>query len=56
MPIYHGLGAQIWEYAYYVRHDPSCAEMYTEFGPWLDKFYMTDVELKQAIFDYKLQK
>lgn len=54
MPIYHGLGAQIWEYAWFIRNDPSCVEMYKQFGSWLDEFYMTDVELKQAILDYKL--
>lgn len=48
MPIYHGLGSQIHQYAYYVRHDESCAELYEEYKEFIDRFYMTDVELKQA--------
>ncbi len=50
MPVYHGLGSQIYQYAYHVRHDPSCAALYQKFGKeFIDKFYMTDIELRQAL-------
>lgn len=49
MPIYHGLGSQIYQYAYYVRHDPSCVELYEQGKGFIDKYYMTDEELASAI-------
>lgn len=50
MPIYHGLGIQIYQYAWYVRNDPSCKPIYEEFGKeFIDKYYMTDFEIKEAM-------
>ncbi|MCR9252133.1 MAG: hypothetical protein NXI20_17030 [bacterium] len=50
MPVYHGLGSQIYQYAYYVRYDPSCRDLYEQFGAeFIDKYYMTDVELKELL-------
>ncbi len=48
MPIYHGLGSQIYQYAYYVRHDPSCEALYARNQHFMDTFYMTDQEIKNA--------
>ena len=48
MPIYHGLGSQIYQYAYFVRHDPSTVEIYRSGKEFMDTFYMTDVELAKA--------
>jgi len=45
MPIYHGLGSQIYQYAYFVRKDPSCEEFYEKDKIFMDKYYMTDTEL-----------
>lgn len=49
MPVYHGLGSQIYQYAYYVRYDPTCRELYANGRNFMDKYYMTDQELLQAI-------
>ena len=50
MPIYHGLGSQIYQYAWYVRNDPSCKPIYDQIGKqFVDKYYMTDREIKEAI-------
>lgn len=50
MPVYHGLGSQIYQYAYYVRHDPSVKELFENFGAeFIDKFYMSDKELEEAV-------
>ncbi len=48
MPVYHGLGSQIWQYAYFVRYDPSCVEIYARGKQFMDTFYMTDEELAKA--------
>ncbi|MFY0599985.1 MAG: hypothetical protein JXR03_09965 [Cyclobacteriaceae bacterium] len=45
MPIYHGLGSQIYQYAYYVRKDPSCVSFYENGKDFMDTYYMTDEEL-----------
>lgn len=45
MPIYHGLGNQIYQYAYFVRYDPSCREFYNHGKDFMDKYYLTDREL-----------
>ena len=45
MPVYHGLGSQIYQYAHYVRYDPSCVELYARGKGFMDKYYMTDKEL-----------
>lgn len=55
MPVYHGLGSQIFQYAWYVRNDSSCAELYQQFGAeFVDKYYMTDKELAAAIANHRL--
>lgn len=44
--IHHGMGNQIYTYAYYVRHDPSCAELYKKYGAaFIDRFYLNDEEI-----------
>ncbi len=50
MPVYHGLGSQIYQYAYFVRNDPTCEELYEKYGDrFIDKFYLTDKEIAAAI-------
>ena len=49
MPVYHGLGSQIWQYAYYVRHDPKGGILYEGEKGFIDKYYMTDQELWEVI-------
>jgi len=55
MPIYHGLGSQIWQYAWYVRNDPSCKNLYIQYGSFIDQYYLTDNEILWAISDYNLK-
>jgi hypothetical protein len=45
MPIYYGLGSQIYQYAYFVRKDPSCKTFYEQGKDFMDKYYLTDKEL-----------
>ena len=45
MPLYHGLGSQIYQYAYFVRRDSTCAAFYEEGKDFMDRYYMTDQEL-----------
>ncbi|MGI9544451.1 MAG: DUF2201 family putative metallopeptidase, partial [Cyclobacteriaceae bacterium] len=49
MPVYHGLGSQIYQYAYFVRYDPSCKELFGVEQDFMDKYYMTDKELLEVI-------
>ncbi len=49
MPVYHGLGSQIYQYAYFVRRDPSCRAFYEEGKDFMDKYYLTDTELLAEI-------
>lgn len=49
MPVYHGLGSQIYQYAYYVRHDPMGGVLYEGAKGFIDKYYMTDEELWEFI-------
>lgn len=56
MPIYHGLGSQIYQYANFIRYDPSCMEFYLNGKEFMDKFYMTDKELLGVIHIYNQQK
>ncbi len=49
MPVYHGLGSQIYQYAYYVRHDPKGGVLYKGAKGFIDKYYMTDKELWKMI-------
>jgi len=48
MPVYHGLGSQIYQYAYFVRKDPTCKAFYEEGKDFMDKYYMTDDEISAA--------
>ena len=52
MPVYHGLGSQIYQYAYFVRYDPTCVAFYKEGKGFMDKYYMTDKELREAIIKW----
>lgn len=45
MPVYHGLASQIYQYAYFVRKDPTCKSFYAEDKDFMDRYYMTDDEL-----------
>jgi hypothetical protein len=47
--VYHGLGSQIYQYAYFVRYDPSCKSFYAQGKDFMDKYYLTDRELLEAI-------
>lgn len=49
MPVYHGLGSQIYQYAYFIRKDSTCREFYEQGREFLDKYYMTDMELLKAM-------
>ena len=49
MAVYHGLGSQIYQYAYYVRNEPICKELYQKEKEFIDKYYMTDRELLEII-------
>ena len=53
MPVYHGLGSQIWQYAYFVRRDPSCVAFYEKSKGFVDTYYMTDLQLWEVIKGYK---
>lgn len=52
MPVYYGLGSQIYQYAYFVRKDPSCVAFYEEEKDFMNKYYLTDEELQSAIGNY----
>lgn len=45
MPVYHGLGSQIYQYAYFVRKDSTCKAFYEEGKDFMDTYYMTDDEV-----------
>ncbi len=47
--IYHSLGWQLFEYAEYVRTDPSAAANYESSKDFLDKYYMTPMEIMQVM-------
>ena len=49
MPVYYGLGSQIYQYAWYVRHDPSTRAFYENEKDFMDTYYMTDGELRGVI-------
>ncbi|MEX1239374.1 MAG: hypothetical protein WEB30_06640 [Cyclobacteriaceae bacterium] len=49
MPVYHGLGSQIYQYAWFVRKDLTCRELYENGKDFLDRYYMTDEELKEVM-------
>ncbi len=55
MPVYHGLGRQIHEYAWYVRYDDCCAAAYAKFGDqFMDKYYLSDKAIQEAIDKHPL--
>jgi hypothetical protein len=57
MPVYHGLGWQIADYAHYVRSCPACLPFYEEFGEnMMDKYYRTDLEIKAELMVHRLYK
>ena len=47
MPVYHGLGSQIYQYAYFVRKDSTCKAFYEQGKDFMDKYYMTDEEIAE---------
>jgi len=49
MPLYHGLGSQIYQYAWFVRKDPSCMAFYQQGMDFFDKYYLTDEELRKEL-------
>ena len=49
MPVYHGLGSQIYQYAWYIRKDSTCRELYEGAKDFLDTYYMTDEELLKIL-------
>ena len=49
VPVYHGLGSQIYQYAYFIRNDPTCKSLYEQEKGFIDKYYLTDKELSAAI-------
>jgi hypothetical protein len=49
MPAYHGLGSQLYQYAYFVRYDPTCKAFYDQEKDFMDKYYLTDKELLESI-------
>ena len=49
MPVYHGLGSQIYQYAYFVRKDSTCKAFYEEDKGFMDKYYLTDGEILDVI-------
>ena len=49
MPVYHGLGSQIYQYARFVRYDPTCKDFYARGKEFMDKYYLTDRELLETI-------
>jgi hypothetical protein len=49
MPVYHGLGSQIYQYAYFVRRDSTCRAFYEQGKDFMDRYYMTDVELAEEL-------
>jgi len=55
MPVYHGMGSQIWQYAYYVRYDDCCRATYERFGErFMDKYYLSDKAIKKAMTEHPL--
>ncbi len=55
MPVYHGLGSQIYQYARYVRYAPCCEEFYQQFGGFMDAYYLTDEEILDVMNDLKFK-
>jgi hypothetical protein len=49
MPVYHGLGSQIYQYAYFVRYDPTCKSFYEQERDFMDRYYLTEKELLEVL-------
>jgi hypothetical protein len=49
MPIYYGLGTQLYQYAWFVRYDVRNQAMYQKWGSWMDRFYLKDTEILQIM-------
>lgn len=49
MPVTHGLGSQIYQYAWHVRNNPECKPLYESYKGFIDQFYLTDVEIREFI-------
>ncbi len=50
VPLYRGLGLQIYHYAYFVRNDDTTRPLYNSFGAeFIDKYYMTDEEIREEL-------
>lgn len=47
IPIGRGLGAQLYHYAWYVRHQEENQSLYAKWGQFMDMFYLTDEEILQ---------
>ena len=47
--IYSGLGSQLYQYAWFIRHDEQNIEMYDKWGAFIDRFYLTDQEIKAVL-------
>lgn len=56
MPVYHGLGSQIYQYAHFVRHDASTQSFYRQEQGFMDTFYLTDQEVFDAWKSYEHSK
>lgn len=55
MPVYHGMGSQIWQYAHYVRYDDCCREMYQRYGEtFMDKYYLSDRKIAEEMKKHPL--
>jgi len=57
MPVYHGMGHQIWQYAYYVRYDDCCKATYEQLGSqFMDNYYLSDKAIKAAMDGHVLYR
>lgn len=51
VPVWRGLGYQIYRYARYVRYDESTRALYERMKPMVDLFYRTDAEIRKAMME-----
>ncbi len=55
MPVYQGMGWQIYDYAFYVRNSPASKPLYEEFGKeFVDKYYLTPDRILEVMQDHPL--
>lgn len=45
MPVYYGMGWQVYNYAKYVRESEKTKPLYEAFGSFIDKYYLTQFEI-----------